>query len=66
MHSTQTIQILKNAATGEFRVPSPDGSEQGAYYTDDQVDAYQTAKLMFESVAGAVNFKVRSVTVSTI
>jgi hypothetical protein len=32
----------------EYRVPSPDGTEDGAYYTDDLEDARGTAVLMFE------------------
>jgi hypothetical protein len=31
---------------GEYRVNIPRGTESTAYYTDDAVDAYGTAKLM--------------------
>ena len=31
----------------EFRVPSPDNTEEGAYYTDDIGDAYMTALSMW-------------------
>lgn len=32
---------------GEWRVPSPDGKEEGAYYTDNKLDAYNTALSMY-------------------
>lgn len=37
---------------GEYRVPSPDGNEAGAYYTDDKDDAYLTAMHMYKNGKG--------------
>ena len=31
----------------DFRVPAPDGSEAGSYYTDDKHDAVATARDMY-------------------
>ena len=40
-----TITIEKSQ--GEFRVPAPDGYEDGAYYTDSKEDAAGTAQKVF-------------------
>lgn len=41
----------------EFRVPSPDGGEAAAYYTDDSGDAIKTAIVMWDLPAERFKFK---------
>lgn len=43
----KTITIEKDSSTGEYRVPAPDGYENGATYTDDMQDAIDTAKSIY-------------------
>jgi hypothetical protein len=43
----KTITIEKDSSTGEYRVPSEDGYEDGAYYTDDKKDAEGVAFKVF-------------------
>ena len=46
-NATHNVTIKKLADWGdEYRVPSPDGTEAGAYYTDDKEDAINTARVM--------------------
>ena len=40
----KVVYIRYNPEYDEYRVPAPDGSEEGAYYTDDKEDAVGTAK----------------------
>jgi len=53
---------IKLDANGEYRVPSPDGTEAGAYYTDDREDAIGTAKMLYKGAGfEQVSTKVRYV-----
>jgi hypothetical protein len=52
----KTILITRDA-DDEYRVPSKDGREAGAYYTNDKEDALATAKAIW----GQVNFRIKKV-----
>ena len=53
------VNIL--AWAGEYRVPCPNGTEQGAYYTDDWEDAVKAATSMYSfSPLTIVNKEVKS------
>ncbi|KKN10068.1 hypothetical protein LCGC14_1040320 [marine sediment metagenome] len=43
-----TVTLRYDTCENEWLVPSPDGSEEGTYYTDDIEDAINTAKEMFD------------------
>lgn len=57
-----TVTITKDY-DGEFRVPSPDGSEAGAYYTDDKEDAEGTVRNFMYKDADQIVIKYRRVDV---
>ncbi len=61
-NDVKTIVIKKDSSTGEFRVPSFDNKEAGAYYTDDKEDAIDTAKDMYKR-AGFDNIDIKFRTV---
>ena len=53
----RTVTILRDQ-DNEYRVPSPDGNEEGAYYTDDMEDAIGTAKnFMYKDENIKIRFK---------
>lgn len=52
----KTIIITRNG-DGEYRIPSKDGREAGAYYTGDKEDALATARAIW----GERSFKVKTV-----
>jgi hypothetical protein len=56
--SQENSVVIEKSRDGEFRVPAPDGYENGAYYTDDKTDAVGTAKKMYGALMIA---KFRSV-----
>lgn len=49
--------IVIRKQDGEFRVPAPNGEEEGAYYTDDKDDAISTAKVMYDNDELVVKFR---------
>ena len=56
-----TVTIKKDA-NGEYRVPSPDGTEAGAAYTDDYDDAVGTARDMYARAGHSeINVKLRKI-----
>lgn len=55
---TITITLDNNE---EYRVPSLDGSEAGAYYTDDRQDAEDTALVMYGAPVADTYIKVKRV-----
>lgn len=46
---TESKVITIEKSNGEYRVPSEDGYEDGAHYTDDKDDAIAVAKKVFGS-----------------
>jgi hypothetical protein len=59
--SVKTVWVTKDPSSGEYRVPSPDGSEKGAYYTDDKEDAIGTAKnYMYKGKSINIRFKSKA------
>lgn len=52
------MKVTIEKSQGEYRVPSEDGYEDGAYYTDDKEDAVAVAKKVF---GDNVEIKYRSV-----
>lgn len=42
---------------GEYRIPAPDGYEDGAAYTDDKEDAISTAKTMYKNPDLKITFR---------
>ena len=52
----KTTVKINHDAWDEYRVPAPDGTEAGAYYTDDKEDAVGTARHMYKSF-GTVEIK---------
>jgi hypothetical protein len=50
--------MIRNDDNDEYRVPSPDGTEGGAYYTTDRDDAIDTAHDMYKR-AGHKKIMVR-------
>lgn len=59
--STQPKVIIIKKCDGEYRVPSPDGREAGAYYTCDREDAENTALHMHAADWRTTIIKFRSV-----
>lgn len=57
----KSITILKSRDWGEYRVPSPDGREAGAYYTNDRTDAIATAHAMFNRYGHVIEVKFKTV-----
>ena len=53
---TPTVTIAYNPDYDEYRVPAPDGREEGAYYTNWKDDAVDTAKVMYGG-APTIRFK---------
>lgn len=51
------VVIEKDRSTGEYRVPAPDGREEGASYTDDKQDAIDTAKAMYKGKEIKIAFR---------
>ena len=49
--------IIKKDDYNEYRVPSPDNTEAGAYYTDDKADAIGTATTMYHPKTIKVKFR---------
>ena len=45
----------------EYRVPAPDASEAGAYYTDDREDAMDTFRAMWKDIPIEINILVHVV-----
>jgi hypothetical protein len=55
------VNIRYSSEFEEYRVPSPDGREAGAYYTNDKQDAIGTALHMYRGIACHITFRGRVV-----
>lgn len=53
------IIIWQEADTGEYKVPTPDSSETGAYYTHDLDDAIATFDNMWVEFENVVQCKIK-------
>jgi hypothetical protein len=48
---------IEKSQDGEYRVPAPDGFENGAYYSDDRKDAVSTCVSMYKPNTPVITFR---------
>lgn len=55
------IRIAITYDGDDYRVPSPDGREEGAYYTGDIQDAIDTGRMFYKGMALDLDFVINEV-----